>query len=82
MLHEDRTQAELLGLFYELRSIKRQLLPKTFDDKVRQAKHDEYVRDEIKRVEDEIERVLKNARSTFSCQNDDGILGERPLCNP
>lgn len=49
---------DLRALFAELRRLKQEELPRRFGDPVQQAYHDERIRGEIRRVEEEIERRM------------------------
>lgn len=51
----------LHALFAELRRLKQEELPRQFTDPVEQAYHDERIRGAIRRVEEEIERVMMDA---------------------
>ena len=50
----------LYALFTELRRLKQEELPRQFADLVQQAYHDERIRGAIRRVEEEIERRMKD----------------------
>lgn len=53
-------KSDLHTLFAELRRLKQEELPRRFDDPVQQAYHDERIRGAIRRVEEEIERRMKD----------------------
>ena len=51
---------DIHALFAELRRLKQEELPKQKSDPVQQAYHDERIRGAIRRVEEEIERRMKD----------------------
>lgn len=53
---------DIRALFADLRRLKQEELPRQFTDPVRQAYHDERIRGAIKRVEEEIERRMRDEK--------------------
>lgn len=56
-------RSDLRALFAELRRLKQDELPRQFADPAEQAYHDVRIRGAIRKVEEEIERGLSDARN-------------------
>ena len=56
----DSIQEELRRLFGNLRHVKQFWMPIQLQDPVEQAQHDQLVKADIQRIEEEIERVMKD----------------------
>lgn len=58
LMENDERQEKLRRLFGNLRHVKQFWMPIRLQDPVEQAQHDQLVKADIQRIEDEIERVM------------------------